>query len=266
VEPVFRIPLRKNDYTCFQNLLVAESHFVAIPIFVIVAGMKRRLFTLALLVAVLTQGFVTVPAWRVAKVHKRDATIATHGMVASQHPIASQIGVDVLKKGGNAVDAAIAVGLALAVVYPEAGNIGGGGFMLIRKADGTFTSIDYREMAPAAASRNVFVDQSGTLIKGEGSSTVGYRASGVPGTIAGFEMAFKKYGSGKVKWADLVEPARAQAANGYVLTHRLANLFQDYKETLASIRKAIEFFFETVIITRPEMCCASQRWHARLDA
>ena len=162
----------------------------------------------------------------------RDEAYARHGMVAAQHPIASQIGVDILKRGGNAVDAAIGIGLALAVVYPEAGNIGGGGFMLIRKAEGTFTSIDYREMAPAAATRDVFVGPDGKLIKGEGGSSVGYRASGVPGTLAGFEMAFKKYGSGRIRWADIVEPARAVAVNGYVLTHRLAELFKSYKQTL----------------------------------
>lgn len=89
------------------------------------------------------------------------------------------------------MDAAIAVGLALAVVYPEAGNIGGGGFMLIRMKDGKTIAIDYREMAPMAATRDVFVHKDGTLIEGEGSSTIGYRASGVPGTVAGFDLAFK---------------------------------------------------------------------------
>ena len=115
-----------------------------------------------------------------------------HAMVASQHELASKIGIEILKKGGNAVDAAIAVGIALAVVYPEAGNLGGGGFMLIRSKDGSTKAIDYREMAPKAASRDVFVDTKGELIKGEGGSTVGYRASGVPGTLAGFDLAFKK--------------------------------------------------------------------------
>src|SRR5687768_15822538 len=113
-------------------------------------------------------------------------TRARHGMVASQHEIASKIGVEILRKGGNAVDAAVAVGIMLAVVYPEAGNLGGGGFMLIRKADGSSTAIDYREAAPKAATRDMFVTSDGKLIQGEGSSTLGYRASGVPGTLAGF--------------------------------------------------------------------------------
>lgn len=168
-----------------------------------------------------------------------------HAMVASQHELASKIGIDVLKKGGNAVDAAIAVGLALAVVYPEAGNIGGGGFMLYRRADGQAFAIDYREMAPGAASRDLFIDGEGKLIKGEGSSTVGYRASGVPGTLAGFDVAFKKHGSGKISWRQLVEPARSLAQNGYVLTKRLADLFVSYKENLAKYPDSNRIFLNS---------------------
>ncbi len=163
----------------------------------------------------------------------REPVRGRHAMVASQHELASKIGVAVLKRGGNAVDAAIAVGLALAVVYPEAGNIGGGGFMLIRQKDGQATAIDYRERAPKAATRDMYVDRNGDLIRGEGSSTIGYRASGVPGTLAGFGLAFKKYGSGKIKWRELIEPSRLIAENGYVLTDRLADLFVSYKEHLA---------------------------------
>jgi gamma-glutamyltranspeptidase/glutathione hydrolase len=168
-----------------------------------------------------------------------------HGMVASQHEIASRIGIEIMKKGGNAVDAAIAVGLALAVVYPEAGNIGGGGFMLIRKSNGEAHAIDYREMAPKAATRNVFLDQKGELIKGEGSSTIGYRASGVPGTVAGFDMAFKKYGSGKVTWRDVVEPARLLAQNGYALSYRLANLFRGYRDNLSKYPESNRVFLRS---------------------
>ncbi len=155
-----------------------------------------------------------------------------HAMVASQHELASQIGVDIMRKGGNAVDAAIAVGIALAVVYPEAGNIGGGGFMLIRTKDGGTNALDYREMAPAAAHRDLYVNEKGELIRGEGGSTIGYRASGVPGTLAGFDYAHKKYGSGKIKWNELVEPARKLAEDGFILSNRLANLAIAYKEHL----------------------------------
>ncbi|HEY0426953.1 MAG TPA: gamma-glutamyltransferase [Pyrinomonadaceae bacterium] len=162
----------------------------------------------------------------------REPVRAKHAIVASQHELASKIGADVMKRGGNAVDAAVAVALALAVVYPEAGNLGGGGFMLIRFNDGRTAAIDYREMAPMAASRNVFVKSDGSLIKGEGSSTIGYRASGVPGTPAGLDMAFKKYGSKKLTWAQLVEPARKLAQDGYPLSFRLANLLEKYADTL----------------------------------
>ncbi len=172
----------------------------------------------------------------------REPVRAKHAIVASQHELSSKIGVEVMKKGGNAVDAAVAVALALAVVYPEAGNIGGGGFMLMRFKDGATTAIDYRETAPNAANRNIFLDEKGELVKGEGSSTIGYRASGVPGTIAGLEMAFKKYGSGKITWSQLVEPARLLAQNGYVLSFRLANLFKAYKGNLEKYDESNRIF------------------------
>ncbi len=163
-------------------------------------------------------------------------------MVASQHELASKIGVEIMKKGGNAVDAAIAVAFALAVVYPEAGNIGGGGFMVIRLADGTTTTIDYREMAPAKATRDIFLNENGEVIRGEGGSVIGYRASGVPGTPAGMEMAFKKYGSKKVSWQEIIEPSRKLAQNGYVLSFRLANLFKDYQNSLGKYEDSKRIF------------------------
>lgn len=196
----------------------------------------------------------------------REPERGRHAMVASQHEIASQIGVNVLKRGGNAVDAAIAVGIALAVVYPEAGNIGGGGFMVIRLKNGEFRAIDYREMAPAAATRNMFVDRDGNLIRGEGSSTVGYRASGVPGTLAGFEMAFKKYGSGKVRWSDLVDPAAKVARDGYRLSHRLAELFKTYRAGLSQYPESNriflnngKYFNEGDILKQPELAATLDR-------
>ena len=165
-----------------------------------------------------------------------------HGMVASNHELASKIGVEILKKGGNAVDAAIAVGIALAVVYPEAGNLGGGGFMLVRTPDGVTRAIDYREMAPAASTHDMYLDKDGQIIKGKMSSTVGYRASGVPGTLAGFELAFKKYGSGKITWNELVGPARLLAQNGFVLSHRLAELFKTYRSNLSQFDESRRIF------------------------
>ena len=172
-------------------------------------SLLKRFFLLFLCVCVITVD----AAWR-------EPVRASHGMVASTERIASQIGVDVMKRGGNAVDAAVAVAFALAVVYPVAGNLGGGGFMMIRRSDGTATAIDYRETAPAAATRDMYVGPDGELIKSEGSSLVGYRASGVPGTVAGMAFALRKYGSGKLTWSELIEPARKLAVDGFVVTHR----------------------------------------------
>lgn len=193
------------------------------------------LLALSLLLGIMPLATPALAAWP-------DPVRAKHGIVASQHELASKVGVEIMKKGGNAIDAAIAVGLALAVVYPEAGNIGGGGFMLIRTSDGKAHAIDYREMAPAAATRDVYVDFAGNLIRGEGSSTIGYRASGVPGTLAGFEMAFKKYGSKKLTWSQLVEPARLLALNGFTLSDRQAGLFKAYKGNLSKYSESNRIF------------------------
>jgi len=141
------------------------------------------------------------------------AVEARHGLVASAHALASQAGVEILRKGGNAVDAAVATGMALDVVYPVAGNLGGGGFMLIHLADGRNTVIDYRETAPASAVRDMYLGHDGKPI--QGLSTCGWNASGVPGTVAGFAMAVERYGSHKVSWSDLCEPARRLAAEGF---------------------------------------------------
>ena len=135
-----------------------------------------------------------------------------------------------MKRGGNAVDAAIAVAFALAVTHPAAGNLGGGGFMMIRLKNGRSTAIDYREMAPAAATRNIYLDKNGKVIAGDGGSIVGYRAAGVPGTVRGMELALKKYGSGKLSWSQLVEPARQLAANGFTVTRSLARSLRGRRE------------------------------------
>src|SRR5437764_9742391 len=152
----------------------------------------------------------------------REPVRARHGVVASTNEVASRVGVDVMKRGGNAVDAAIAVAFALAVTHPAAGNLGGGGFMMIRLKDGRTTAIDYREMAPAAATRNIYLDKHGNVIDGEGGSIEGYRAAGVPGTVRGMELALKKYGSHRLTWSQLIEPARRLAANGFTVNYTLA--------------------------------------------
>ena len=136
-----------------------------------------------------------------------------HGMVVTAHQLATKVGVDVLKRGGNAVDAAVAVGYALAVVYPAAGNLGGGGFMTIQLADGRKTFIDFREKAPLAATANMYLDAQGNVIKG--ASTKGHLAVGVPGTVAGLEYAREKYGTRSR--GTLIAPAIAFAERGFVL-------------------------------------------------
>src|SRR5438309_1129514 len=137
-----------------------------------------------------------------ASADAREPVLARNGMVNAQEPLATDVGVAVLKKGGNAVDAAVAMGFALAVTHPFAGNLGGGGFMLIRFADGRSTFIDFRERAPAKASRTMYLDASGKVTR---ESIEGWRASGVPGTVRGLEMAHQKFG--RAKWASLLNPA-----------------------------------------------------------
>ena len=138
---------------------------------------------------------------------------AEHGMVVSAHRLASQAGVDVLRRGGNAVDAAVATAYALAVTFPEAGNLGGGGFMLIRMADGRQAFIDFRETAPAAATRTMYLDAAGKPVPR--LSTRGHLSAGVPGTVAGLELARAKFGT-RAR-AELVAPAIDLAARGFVL-------------------------------------------------
>ncbi|PRC94616.1 gamma-glutamyltransferase [Solimicrobium silvestre] len=138
---------------------------------------------------------------------------AEHGMVVTAQHLATEVGVDVLKKGGNAIDAAVAVGYALAVVYPAAGNLGGGGFMTITMADGRKTFLDFREKAPLAATADMYLDANGNVIPG--LSTHGHLAVAVPGTVAGMEMALAKYGS--MKRAAVIAPAVRLAKEGFVL-------------------------------------------------
>ena len=146
---------------------------------------------------------------------------AENGMVVTAQHLASEVGIDVLKKGGNAVDAAVAVGYALAVVYPAAGNLGGGGFMTIQLADGRKTFLDFREKAPLAATANMYLDAAGNVIKG--STTTGHLAVGVPGTVSGLEVALAKYGT--MRRAELIAPAIRYAEQGFVLDPGDADMF-----------------------------------------
>ena len=200
----------------------------------------------------------------------REPVRARHGVVASTNEVASQVGVDIMKRGGNAVDAAIAVAFALAVTHPAAGNLGGGGFMMIRLQDGRSTAIDYREMAPAAATRNIYLDKNGNVISGEGGSIEGYRAAGVPGTVRGMELALKKYGSGKLTWTQLIEPARRLAANGFTVTNSLArglrssrDYLSKYPETKRIYLNNGKFYNEGDTFVQPDLAATFVRLQQR---
>jgi gamma-glutamyltranspeptidase / glutathione hydrolase len=150
-----------------------------------------------------------------------DAATAASAMVATDAPLATETGVAVLRRGGNAIDAAVATAFALAVVYPEAGNIGGGGFMVARLADGSVAAIDFREKAPLSAHRDMFLDDAGDLTE---RSVVGHLAAGVPGAVMGLWEAHQRFGS--MPWSDLVEPAIRFADDGFVVDAQLAATLQ----------------------------------------
>jgi len=186
-------------------------------------GIRRALVAAAALVS-----FVAVQAASPAPV------AAENGMVVTAQHLATRVGVDVLKDGGNAVDAAVAVGYALAVVYPAAGNLGGGGFMTIQLADGRKTFLDFREKAPLAASANMYLDKEGNVVKG--LSTRGHLAVGVPGTVHGLESALAKYGT--MKRSAVIAPAMRYAQDGFVLDQGDVDMFvtatADFKADPAS--------------------------------
>jgi gamma-glutamyltranspeptidase / glutathione hydrolase len=156
---------------------------------------------------------------------------AKHGMVVAQERLSAQVGADVMARGGNAVDAAVATGFAMAVTYPRAGNIGGGGFMVIHTAKGENTTIDYRETAPGKATRDMFLGSDGKPdIAKSRDSALGI---GVPGTVAGLALALEKYGSGKFTLSDLLQPAIALARDGFVLSDDGADTLPDWHRRLA---------------------------------
>ncbi len=159
------------------------------------------------------------------------AVAAEHGMVVAQEKLAAQVGADILRKGGNAVDAAVATGFAMAVTYPRAGNIGGGGFMVIHLAErNEDVAIDYRETAPLAATRDMFLGSDGKPDIAKSRDTA--LAIGVPGTVAGLSIALDKYGSGKFTLADLVKPAIALAANGIEIADDLADTMPSWRRRM----------------------------------
>jgi gamma-glutamyltranspeptidase / glutathione hydrolase len=192
---------------------------------------------------------------------------AQHAIVVSVHELASQVGVEIMQAGGNAVDAAVGTGFALAVVHPAAGNLGGGGFMLIRMADGKAHFIDYREKAPAAAKPDMYLDAQGNVI--EGASEIGYKSIGVPGSVAGMVYAEKKYG--KLGLQQVMAPAIKLAREGYVLTWGEARDFQGdsdlakFPESRRIFQRDGNYYQPGDIFRQPDLARTLERIAAKPD-
>ena len=159
---------------------------------------------------------------------RAEVATAPRGMVATDAPLATDVGVRMLEAGGNAVDAAVATAFALAVVYPEAGNLGGGGFLVARLADGSSVALDFREKAPLAATRDMYLDAQGNLTN---KSLVGHLASGVPGAVAGLHAAHQRFGT--KPWHEVLAPAIALAENGFTVDAHFAAVIESHRERLS---------------------------------
>ena len=185
---------------------------------------------------------------------------APHAMVASVHELGSRAGVDILRAGGNAIDAAVAAGFALAVVHPQAGNLGGGGFMLIRLADGGTHFVDYREKAPAAATANMYLDAQGNVI--DNASLLGYKAIGVPGSVAGMVYAEKAYG--KLTLGQAMAPAIKLAQEGYPLSWQDAKDFEDedlakFPDSRRIFQRNGNYYKQGEVFRQPELARTLER-------
>jgi len=205
------------------------------------------------------RGLVLVPLMS-AILSAHEPVRARHGMVVADEPLAADVGVAVLKSGGNAVDAAVAVGFALAVTHPFAGNLGGGGFMLVRFADGRSTFIDFRERAPEKATRDMYLDAQGNPTQ---DSVDGWRAVGVPGSVRGFELAQSKYGT--QKWDALIAPAIELAAKGYALSYKSAELLRNAHnlandpESKRIFQKGGSYYEAGDVLIQPELAATLKR-------
>lgn len=199
----------------------------------------KNLLSIALLIFVSLPAFNQNAIFSAKSVHH--PVIAENGMVASQHPLATQVGVEILKQGGNAVDAAVAVGFALAVVLPRAGNIGGGGFMIVHDAEMKETkAINYREKAPLKATPNMFLDENGEV--DEVRSRYHHHTVGVPGTVAGFALALEKYGTMSI--SEVVQPAIKLAKEGFPITWDLAGVLEVYQKNMQKWPSSMEIFYK----------------------
>ena len=212
-----------------------------------IGGMLRRC------VLSLTLLLVAIPVSASHPVRARKA------MVVAQEPHATEVGVEILKAGGNAVDAAVAIGFALAVTHPTAGNLGGGGFLLLRKANGETTFLDFRERAPETATRDMYLDATGKLTD---ESVKGWRATGVPGTVHGLALAHKKYGS--KPWAVLLAPA-IKLARGFPVTYSVAqslkssDLLAAFPESRRIFQRNGSFYEPDEMLVQPELAATLQR-------
>ena len=191
---------------------------------------------------------------------------APHAIVVSVHELASGAGVEIMQAGGNAGDAAVATGFALAVVHPQAGNLGGGGFMLVRMADGHAHFVDYREKAPAAATANMYLDAQGNVV--ENASTVGYKAIGVPGSVAGMIYAEKQYG--KLTLAQVMAPAITLARDGYPLAWQDAHDLLDrdlakFPESRRIFQRDGNYYKQGEVLRQPELARTLERIAANPD-
>ena len=187
----------------------------------------------------------------------RQPVRSRHGMVVAQEPLAADVGRAVLESGGNAIDAAVAVGFALAVTYPYAGNIGGGGFLIARFADGRTTFIDFREKAPMRATRDMYLDAQGKVTQ---DSVTGWRAAGVPGTVRGLELAHQKYG--RKPWADLLNPAIRMASTGFPVSYSMEQSLESEKTRLAQFPDSKRIFLSARYgdkLIQPELAATLQR-------
>ncbi len=177
------------------------------------------------------------------------------GLALSSHPLATEIGQKVLEEGGNAIDAAVAIGFALAVVHPAAGNIGGGGFAVIHLANGENVALDFREKAPLKATKNMFLDKQGNVVPK--LSEDGYLAAGVPGTVAGMEAMLKKYGTKKL--SQLIDPAIKLAENGYAISQRQAETLKEARERFLKYSSSKKYFLKKGILIIKKGTCLSKK-------
>ncbi|UCH09149.1 MAG: gamma-glutamyltransferase, partial [Fidelibacterota bacterium] len=212
----------------------------------------RRLFASVLIIGLL------VPTIRA----QYPDAVGRRGMVVSGNLMASRVGLSILRRGGNAIDAAVATGFALAVVEPRAGNIGGGGFMVIRFSDGRTTTIDFREKAPASATRDMYLDEQGEVIPQ--LSTTGILASGVPGAIRGFGLAMEQYGS--FAWETVIEPAIELAEGGIAVSYQLHHDLTENRDRLIQFEETRRIFYPgdeplrlNALFRQPDLAATLQR-------